>query len=149
MKTLRITMTIALAAWLLAGCITDETPLDDPAKLNEDLQGVWNMASVEINGQNVDPLTQTFDGPASVSATMTLSEDFTYFYEEHNAGGTVTWTREGKLALFGNTFALTISKQNGTSLPTELYNGTYELDEDVLTTTTEDIPNTIVTVYTR
>jgi hypothetical protein len=102
-----------------------------------ELVGGWKMQSATVNDQPGD-LAQVLDWAANtVSSEFTVETSGLYTYRELDGQGLPTFLAAGTITVSGNSFTIAVSSINGTPIPTQRQDGTWEFVGGELRLTTE------------
>jgi len=139
MKTWWYSSAMILACALVLGACKKDNDTVGPIEgaPPADLVGVWKMQSATVNDQPGD-LAEVLDWAAgTVSSEFTVETSGLYTYRELNGQGLPTFLAAGTITVSGSSFTIAVSSINGTPIPAQRQNGTWELVGGELRLTTE------------
>jgi hypothetical protein len=132
------------------GCGKDDGPTDSGPVVPAELVDTWVYQSATINGMpiNLSVILQWHIG--TESAQFTVGEDGSFVDEELDGNGEVNWFKMGTFTVDGNTATITVTTDSdGPVEPPDTLTGTWVVDGDELTLTTEYMGATVVFVTIR
>jgi hypothetical protein len=148
-KTYFIIIITGLALAAGSGCDKDDGPTDSNPAVPPELVDTWVYQSATINGVpiNLSIILQWHVG--TETARFTVGEDESFLEEELDGNGEVNWFRTGTFTVDGNSATITVTADSDGPVDPDTLSGTWELDGDELTLTTDYQGATVVFVALR
>lgn len=137
---------------LSSGCGKDKSTNNPPeSNIPQELLGTWTYQSATINGVPISLALILGWEQGTVSARFTVSQDGSFVYEELDANGDVIWTEYGTFEVNGNTATISITSDTDGPIdpPPDPMTGTWQVEGNTLTLTTDYNGATVVLTATR
>lgn len=139
-----------MAMFVVVNCGDDDNATGPDNGIPAGLIATWTYQSATINEVPVglEFALQWHEG--AVSARFTISADGTFVNEELDSDGMVIWTESGTFSVSGSNATITItSDSDGPVDPPDIMSGTWALDGNELTLTTNLDQLIVVLIATK